>query len=428
MEQAGRAARAALRLLFCLCLACSAPALSPQPVRAAPGPSYVDRRVSEIPSRDLLARSPDALVDPRRQESAHRLRVRTRPLYAVWFLAQSLGLIVLWRRGAAARLRNALAALRSVHAIRFAFGFVMTCIVALIALPAAFVLFRLDVEFGVASGRITEWLRDVAVTTALEAFLAAAFVVAVFWLVDRSRLWYVIAAAGVVAGTLLFSALAPVAVAPLFDRSVPLSAANRAAPRLLELARAAGIAGTPILVADTSRRAPIASARAEGVGPTSRIVIADSLLAVATRGEIAFVAAREFVRAARGDVWRAALFRAAFFIACAALAILISDRIGFRRDDDPLVRIALSFGILGAILFVAGPVERAYSRGVEARQDREALALTGDRAAAVRAFIRLADESLAPVCPSRIVRLYYYDRPPIGSRIAAATGRPDPCP
>jgi STE24 endopeptidase len=385
-------------------------------------------RVSAIPRRDLLTRDPQELVDPRRQESAHHLRVRTRPLYAFWVLAQAAGLILLWRRGAAAQLRDALSRLRSVHALRFTFGFVMTWIVSSLALPAAFVVFRLGVEFGVASGRISEWLRDVALATALEALLAGAFVTAIFWLVDRSRLWYAYAAAGVVALALLFGALEPVLVAPLFNRFTQLPASSPSVPRLRELAHLAGVGEMPIVVADVSRRTPVASARTVGYGPTGEIVLGDTLLAVATREEIAFVAAREFVRAARGDVWRAWLFRAIFFVGCAAVAVLISDRIGFRRDDDPLARIALTFGILGAVVSVTLPVAHAYSRGVEARADREALALTRQPAAAVRSFVRGADEGLAPVCPSKFVRLYYYERPPAGSRIAAATGRRDPCP
>lgn len=428
MEGAGRAARTALRLVFFVCLIAAVLTGIPHAAARAAGPSYADLRVSAIPARHLLARDPQDLVDSRRQRSAHHLRVRTRPLYAIWILAQVAGLILLWRRGAAAHLRDALSGLRSIHAMRFAFGFVMTCIVSSLTLPAAFIIFRLGVEFGVASGHISEWLRDVAILTALEALLAATFVTAIFWLVDRSRLWYAYAAAGAVAVALLFAALEPVLVVPLFNRVTPLPASAASAPRLRELARLAGVAEIPIAVADVSRRTPVASARTVGFGPTAQVLLGDTLMAVATRDEIAFVAAREFVHAARGDVWRTALFRAMFFVACAALAVLISDRIGFRRDDDPLVRIALTFGILGGILVMTSPVPHAYSRAVEARADREALALTRRPVAAVRSFVRGADVGLAPVCPSRFVRLYYYDRPPVGSRIAAATGRPDPCP
>ena len=425
---AGGTARAAVRLLLVAFLIFIALAGMPRIAAAVPAPSYADRRVTAIPARDLLTRAPADLVDPRRQESAHRLRLRTRPLYAFWALSQIVALILLWRRGTAARLRDRLTGLGSVHAIRFAFGFLLTCIVALVALPTAFVIFRLGIGFDILNGRISEWLRDAAVSALLEGVAAGAFVVAVFWLVDRSRQWWIYMTVATVLASLSFTALEPIAVAPLFERIEPLAASDPAAPRLAALAKAAGLAQPHLVVADLSRRSRVARVYAAGFGPTSRIVIGDTQLAFATREETGFVAAREFVHAAQGDVWRTALFRTVFFVLCAALAVFISDRVGFRRDDDPLVHLVLSFGLLGAIVLLASPVMHSYSRGIEARTDREALALTGDSAAAVRSLVRFADEELAPVCPSRIVRLYYYDREPVGSRIAALTGRPDPCP
>jgi hypothetical protein len=41
--------------------------------------------------------------------------------------------------------------------------------------------------------------------------------------------------------------------------------------------------------------------------------------------------------------------------------------------------------------------------------------------------VRIADETLAPLCPSRAVRLYFFNSPPLGTRIAKAAGRRDPC-
>ncbi len=425
---AGGTARAAVRLLLVAFLIFIALAGMPRIAAASPAPSYADRRVTAIPAHDLLTRAPADLVDPRRQESAHRLRLRTRPLYAFWALSQIVALVLLWRRGTAARLRDRLAGLGSVHAIRFAFGFVLTCIVALVALPTAFVIFRLGIEFGILNGRISEWLGDAVVSALLEGVAAGAFVVAVFWLVDRSRQWWIYMTVATVLASLSFTALEPVAVAPLFNRIAPLAASDPAASGLAALANAAGLSQPHIVVADLSRRNRVAQAYAAGFGPTSRIVIGDTQLAFATREETDFVAAREFVHAARGDVWRTSLFRTVFLVLCAALAVFISDRVGFRRDDDPLVHLVLSFGLMGAIVLLASPVMHSYSRGIEARADQEALALTGDPAAAVRSLVRFADEELAPVCPSRIVRVYYYDREPVGSRIAALTGRPDPCP
>jgi Zn-dependent protease with chaperone function len=99
----------------------------------------------------------------------------------------------------------------------------------------------------------------------------------------------------------------------------------------------------------------------------------------------------------------------------------------FRRDDDPLARLCLVFAFLGTFGLIVTPLYNAYSRNNESRADAYALALTGDRASAVRVYVRIADETLAPLCPDRSVRLYFYNSPPLGTRIARADGRRDPC-
>jgi Zn-dependent protease with chaperone function len=108
--------------------------------------------------------------------------------------------------------------------------------------------------------------------------------------------------------------------------------------------------------------------------------------------------------------------------------VLISDRIGFRRDDDALARLALVGTFLGVATLLLYPAYNALERGAEWRADGIALGATGDRAAAVRLLVRRADDDLLALCGRRTVRWYFASRPPLGSRIAALAGTPDPCP
>jgi hypothetical protein len=56
------------------------------------------------------------------------------------------------------------------------------------------------------------------------------------------------------------------------------------------------------------------------------------------------------------------------------------------------------------------------------------LGTVADRAAAVRFFVRRADNDLIALCGRRTVRWYFESRPPLGSRIAAIGKTTDPCP
>ncbi|MBD5656964.1 MAG: M48 family metalloprotease, partial [Candidatus Eremiobacteraeota bacterium] len=343
-------------------------------------------------------------------------------------LSEIFAFFYVWSSGYGARLRGALRRrISNAFAVRFAYGASLAAIAALAALPANFVHFRVDYAYGVTTQHALGWMRDGLVTTAVDALVVGAIVACVFALVDRTRLWYLYAMAGLFVVTLLMAFLEPVIVAPLYNRFTPLSSTSGVRVPLMGLAERAAIGNAPIYVADDSRRTSAAIADVAGFGPTKRIVLSDALLADATAGEVLFLAAREFGHYAHHDDFRLSLFWTFLFIFCTALAVLVADRVAFRRDDDPLARLSLVFGFLGSFGLLATPIYNGYSRNLESQADSYALALTHDRAAAVRAYVRIADETLAPLCPSRAVRLYFYNSPPLGTRIAKAARRSDPC-
>lgn len=368
------------------------------------------------------------MVDPRRLPVAEHLHAYARPLFFIWAFSQIGMLFYLWASGTAARLRDRVRRLvRPVFAMRLVYGALLVVLAAFAAAPATLARYRLDVAFGITKEPVLAWTRDQAVGTALDAIVVGLIVACVFALVDRTRLWYLYATLGLFVVTLAMAFLEPVFVAPLYNRFEPLPASAAVRAPLLVLARRAGVGDAPISVSDDSRRTSAAIADVAGFGPTKRIVLSDALLQNATEGEVLFLASREFGHYAHTDTFRLSLFWTFLLILCTALAVVIADRIGFRRDDDPLARLPLVFGLLGLLGLIVTPVYNGYSRNIESRADAYALALTADRVSAVRAYVRIADETLAPLCPSRAERLYFFNSPPLGTRIARAAGHTDPC-
>lgn len=399
-----------------------------EPVRAAVTPSYLDRRVTAIPAATLLSRPGTQLIDARRERVAARMRRYSRPLFFLWAFSQIGLFLYLWASGNAARLRDAVRRrIRPVFAMRFAYGALLPILAALAALPASLAIHRVDTAFGMNTEPALDWVRDGLVSTALNAVVVGFIVACVFALVDRTRLWWVWTMFGLFALTLMMAFLEPVLVAPLYNRFTPLPATSPVRAPLLALARRAGVGDAPIFVSDDSRRTSAAIADIAGFGPTKRIVLSDALVANATTGEVLFLAAREFGHYAHHDDFRLSLFWTFLFILCTALAVVAADRVGFRRDDDPLARLTLVLGFLGTFALIATPVYNGYSRNLESRADAYALALTHDRVSAVRAYVRITDETLASLCPSRPSLWYFYNSPSLGTRIAKAAGTPDPC-
>jgi Zn-dependent protease with chaperone function len=250
------------------------------------------------------------------------------------------------------------------------------------------------------------------------------------WLRRRSRAPAVVRAAfGATLGLLAMVAAFPFAFAS-YRIAAAVGLTRQPIPSwvLGEVARAVGTTPVSVDVATEASRSGISPARTSGLGPFTRIVLDRDALARTTTAERTYILARQYAHVLRHDVLWLALSGATLFVLAAALAVLISDRIGFRRDDDPLARLALVGTFLGLTVLLLLPAYNRIERGAEARADRIALAATRDPAAAVRLFVRTANDNLVPLCGRRTTRWYFDSRPPLGVRIAAVTGRADPCP
>ena len=311
---------------------------------------------------------------------------------------------------------------RTAH--RAVFGAVIGMLAPVAAFPFALVSYRVGFNVGATSETLGQWLLDYAFRIVLDGLLGALIVVIVLALVDRVRVWYLVLMAFFYVG-----ALAGVALSPL----LPLGTAHKTTPKLVAalgetVARALGVPGTPVVVLATSRHSNAMTAHAAGVGPTSRTLVGDVTLVHMTPPELRVALAHAVAHVRYADVMRQTLMAVTLFVFSAAIAVLLSDRVGFRRDDDALSRLALVATFLGLVLVIAYPVYNAYARNLETRADRVALAVTADRASTVRAMVRYADDDFVPLCDRRSIRWYFDDRPALGGRIAEAAGTADPCP
>jgi STE24 endopeptidase len=399
-------------------------AIAPVPAGAA-SQAYVDRRVTALPAATLLGADPQTLISRPRQEIAKTLAIYRRSLFVFWAISQIFVFYLLWQSGTAARIRDLLR--RRIHSplwLRFAYGFVLAAIAGLAAFPASAAQYRVSVVFDQSSEPFWRWLREGALHVFIDALVVGLIVAAVMTLVARMRSWWVLAVAGIFLVSLVGGLITPFVIAPLFNHYWPMNAGDAAPFTALE--REAGVA-TPIWRFNSSRQSQIPNVSTIGIGPSSRIVLGDTMFAAGTPGEVRYAVAREIAHARRDDALRTAYVWTFFFVLSIAIGVLVADRIGFRRDDDPLARLALVGALAGLAAMLVLPLYNVYSRHIEEKADAYALSLTHDPASAVRSYVRSADRRFVLLCPPRLVTMYFWPTPPLGTRIAAATGRPDPC-
>ena len=268
------------------------------------------------------------------------------------------------------------------------------------------------------------WLRDVAVSTGIDAGLTALALLALVALARKApRTWWAWGAVGAAALVVTGSFLWPVVIEPAFNRFEPMPA-GQLRTDLLALAEENGTPVQDVLVSDASRRTTALNAYVSGFGSTRRIVVYDTVLERLDDAEIESITAHELGHVATDDVLTGTLIGA--LGAAAGVAVLgwvVSPRLLRRAGADsvgdprviPLVLFLVAVGSLAS-----APVQNLVSRHVEARADVHALDLTGDPGTFVEMQQGLARTNLSDPDPPAAWQWFFGSHPTTAQRVALA--------
>lgn len=387
-------------------------------------PNALDREVSAIPAHALMTRSPFDLIDPARAAAAAHLE-HTQVLLWIAVIALQIGVLAwFWSSGQSAALRDGLRRrMRSEFWVRFCFGAAVALLDKLLAFVPLAMQYRFLRIMGLSEQLFRTWLGEWIAGTLFAVVVAGALAAAVLWLADRTHQWYLYTLGAIMGVTLLAAYAAPVlAIPPLQAASLTHTLSGDVAALRMRTGVLAPVAEQRI-----ASRTRLGAAYVSGLGPSQRIVVSDTLLAGHTEPEMRFVIARGMAWIAANTALHLALVQGAFVVLVVALAVTISDRIGFRRDDDPVSRLALLGAVIGLMYVAAAPFYNAYARNLDIATDQQALAITHDPQSAIRLQVRRADQALLPACPDSIALWYLSPHPAPGARISALQGVPGAC-
>jgi STE24 endopeptidase len=199
------------------------------------------------------------------------------------------------------------------------------------------------------------------------------------------------------------SLLAP-RLRPLEDREL--------AAEIQALGRAAGLGRIEVEVRKARKRTRAVNAEAIGAGPTTRVILWDTLLEPRVdRGEIRFAAAHELGHVARHHAWKGV----GWFALLALPGAWLLARTAPLADPRALPRVAL---VLLLLQLATLPLANAISRRYEAEADAVGLRLTRDPRSAEALFRRFARTSLSDPDPPRLLHLLLDTHPTLVERIA----------
>ncbi len=313
-----------------------------------------------------------------------------------------------------------------------AFLLIMHAALALVMLPLSYYGgYVLAHAFGLSRQTprawLVDWLKGALLGTLLGTLVGGAFV----WIVISfgAAWWWVFGLlVSVLMVVLVF--VTPYVLVPLFFKMRPLADE----PTVERIRALVGRAGTPVrdvCSLDFSRRTAEANAAVIGLGRSRRVVIADTLLAEFTPGEVDAVVAHELGHHVHRDVQRLLLGNSVLMwlglalaarLAPAALPVLSLPSLDYVPGYPVLLAVTEFFFLL------ASPVLNWWSRQLESAADHFALQLTRDPGAFAGAMERMGCQNLIEHRPPRWAEVLLATHPALHRRIALANAWAAPSP
>jgi len=293
---------------------------------------------------------------------------------------------------------------------------------AAVSLPFGIAAHERAVDVGLSTQDLGSWFADLGKSTAIGAGLAAAGATGLIALMRRfPGRWWIPATGAVLVIEVVFTFLAPVVLAPAFNKFTPLED-GKLRSEVLELGRKAGVDIGQVYRVDASRRSNALNAYVDGIGSTKRVVLYDNLIDTADRAKLRSVVAHELGHVHGRDVPRGMLWLAL----SAPLAMLFvagaGEAIARRNGAEPgtpaaLPAVALMVGVTS---FAIGIVGSQLSRDVEARADTFALELTNDPKALIDVQRDLTVRNVSDPDPPAALQFLFGSHPSAVQRIGEA--------
>jgi Zn-dependent protease with chaperone function len=244
--------------------------------------------------------------------------------------------------------------------------------------------------------------------------------------IRKVRRWWIPLWLGTVPLIILMVVVSPVIIDPLFNKFEPLHD-QVLRQKLVDLASRAGIEGARVYQVNKSKQTSTMNAYVNGIGPTHRIVMWDTLLNKMTHDEVLGVMGHEMGHYVLHHIWKTL----AFLLAISGLVFYVTYRLyepalqrwgnrwGTTERGDPS-SVPWLLIVASAMSFLLTPVIAGYSRHQEHQADVFSLELTHLNEPFATAFVKMAEDSKRDPSPHPLMKYWRYTHPPIAERIPFA--------
>ncbi|HET7433849.1 MAG TPA: M48 family metallopeptidase [Thermoanaerobaculia bacterium] len=378
---------------------------------------------------------------PQQQQTDKRFQVQVTPemvrhsriTETLYFVGLGYSLLMLFgilATGLSRRMRDT--AVRAtkrpfVQAMLYVSLFVL--VTTLLELPLSYYAgFVVPHQFDLSAQSLAGWLGDEAKGLALSLVLSAVVGALALLGIRKVKRWWLALWLGSIPLIVLLVVVQPIILDPIFNKFEPLKD-EQLRRDLLDLASRAGIEGSRVSQVNKSKQTKTMNAYVNGVGPTNRIVMWDTLLAKMNHDEIIAVMGHEMGHYVMKHIWKGLAFSLVVSFFVFFFAQRFSERgiakwgakWGVENAADPA---AVPWLLLVATIigFFLSPVISGYSRSNEHDADMFSLELTHLNESMATAFVKLAEDSKQDPNPPAIIEFWRYSHPAISKRIAFVLG------
>jgi STE24 endopeptidase len=278
-------------------------------------------------------------------------------------------------------------------------------------------------HFKLSAQGFPSWLWDQVKGLLLGILVGAPIAALALVGIRRIRRWWLALWIGAIPIVVFLLLIAPVLLDPVFNKFEPLQDATLKSA-ILEEAAQAGITGGRVYQVDRSKQTNTMNAYVNGLGPTKRIVLWDTLIAKMDREEVSFVMAHEMGHYVLHHVFKFLGFLLLVLFLVFWLGQTVVEAAvrrwggawGFAVPHD-LAALPLLMLTVSVFMFLMSPVLNGGSRYFEHQADVFGLELTHQNLAGMRAFVKFAEDSKVLPDPHPFIRFWRYSHPTLAERI-----------
>lgn len=283
--------------------------------------------------------------------------------------------------------------------------------------------FILEHKFALSKQKIGDWLKDQIKAGLITYLISLILLGAFYYLLARyPYIWWLIVSVFWIFFSIILAKLLPVIIIPLFFKYKRL-ADELLRERIIRLADKMRVKILDVFEIDFSKKTLKANAAFVGVGKTRRVILADTLKDKYTPDEIEVILAHEFAHYKLKHLLKLILMNSLatvitfYFIFKTSGYFLHLFGLANLTDVASLPLIFIYFLLLGIIM---RPFENYISRRLEKNADKVALSVTGLKEPFISMMDKLAAQNLADRNPHPLIKIFFFDHPPINERIAMA--------